>query len=640
MKRLFIIAFLAALMGTFPTLAQQAYTEPNGRFSVTVPAGWTEDGTGFVHGNGSILRFLSAEADDVEAAMLIALATFAPESVDLEPLQTTRFSAANGDWTQDLYAPDEEIILAVIAQVNDGIAYIMYVEGTRNALYNVTIELQRAIPTIESQTIEARELEAAKLTDDMLAELTAYVPDAMQHHGVTGAAVAVVQDGEVIYAEGFGTLGIDDNTPVNSKTLFMIGSTTKTMTSTLAASLVDEGLLDWDAPVTDYLPEFALSDPTLTPQIRVRDLLNMQSGLPRFDYPMVLESLSPQEVIAWIGEVPIVAAPGEQFNYSNLMVAAGGYVTALAAGSEYDDNLQDAYEALVHERIFDPVGMNSATFDLDEAIDNPNHATPTTFDSEDQAFISVDINQERFVSSVSPAGAVWANVEDMGLYMATLMNGGVTADGTRIISEENLAEVQTPGLETGIGGYGIGWVVGNYRGLTVVGHGGATTGFTSLFDYLPEANLGVVVLSNRTISDNFNLSVRDTLFEIAFDLPHQADTLYQNAEEQLFQAFTTLLSQQESEPIDEETAAPFIGEYEHSLTIELDGDELIARTEMIEFPLVWQGEGGEFIGDDDGIGYALTFAENDDGVMTVTIESWLNVALGEEVPLLTLAKLE
>ena len=103
--------------------------------------------------------------------------------------------------------------------------------------------------------------------DAMLADLNAYIGDAVERYGIVGASVAVVQHGHVIFTHGFGTTELNGGRPVNSQTLFMIGSITKSMTSLVLATEVDQGLLTWDTPVTDVLPMFALSDPAVTPKI-------------------------------------------------------------------------------------------------------------------------------------------------------------------------------------------------------------------------------------------------------------------------------------------------------------------------------------------------------------------------------------
>ena len=112
-----------------------------------------------------------------------------------------------------------------------------------------------------------------------------------------GAAVAIVQGDETMYANGFGVLETGSDQPLTADTLFMVGSTNKSMTTTMMATLVDEDILDWDRPVVDSLPTFALSDPEASPEIRVRDLVNMSTGVARFDAPLFLLALPADQMI-------------------------------------------------------------------------------------------------------------------------------------------------------------------------------------------------------------------------------------------------------------------------------------------------------------------------------------------------------
>lgn len=471
-------------------------------------------------------------------------------------------------------------------------------------------------------------VEAATLTPEMLDEVEAYITDALPHFNVPGAAVAVVQDGSVIYTGGFGTLSLDDPTAVNSETLFMIGSTTKPMTATMIGSLVDDGILDWDAPATNYLPAFALGDPAVTEQIRVRDLLNMSSGVPRFDYPLWLEKLSVEELIAWMHEIPLVSEPGEEHHYSNMMVAVGGYLAAQAVGGDA------TYSRLMHERIFEPVGMTQTTCEMADALTNPNHALPTRYDLNAETWIIGDLDFNLYIESAAPAGAIWSNAEDMGRFLATIMRGGVTPDGQRIISEASLAEIQEP--VSSLQSYGMGWSLADYYGTPMVGHGGDIAGFSTLFEYLPEHQIGVVVLSNRLLSQAFMQAVRDRVFNLALRLSSAPQEAYVDADAQFIDYVKSAVTLRESEPI---IGSPFIGEYEHHLTITPgENGTLLARTEITEFPLIWSGEGGEFAGDGDGLGFRFYFEEDNAGRMTVRIQDVILPSIGEVVPPLVLEK--
>src|SRR5262249_53393992 len=146
--------------------------------------------------------------------------------------------------------------------------------------------------------------------------------------------------------------------PVDANTLFMIGSTTKSMTTMMMGALVDEGKLNWNTPVVTLLPSFQLASASLTPQIRVRDLVNNASGVPRYEIPLVFERQTPDQMIPPLKNIRLVSDLGKSFNYSNQMVAVGGYVAAIAAGATPAGGGQDllnTYQALMQQRVFDPI---------------------------------------------------------------------------------------------------------------------------------------------------------------------------------------------------------------------------------------------------------------------------------------------
>ncbi|MEA2513846.1 MAG: hypothetical protein QOJ59_3333, partial [Thermomicrobiales bacterium] len=179
------------------------------------------------------------------------------------------------------------------------------------------------------------------LTDERRAAFEAYVADALHRLGVPGASVAVVQGGDVVYLQGFGVRAIGADAPVTPDTLLGIGSVTKSMTSTMAATLVDAGWLAWDTPLVDLLPGFAVADPQLTPRLTVADSFCACTGLPRRDPELIFNfhALTPERLIAQVAELPLTTPFGETFQYSNQMYAIGGYAAAAAAGAAPDDLL-------------------------------------------------------------------------------------------------------------------------------------------------------------------------------------------------------------------------------------------------------------------------------------------------------------
>src|SRR5918994_7527914 len=207
------------------------------------------------------------------------------------------------------------------------------------------------------------------LTGARRAAFEAYAADAINRLGVPGASVAVVQGGEVVYAQGFGVRALGGTDPVTPDTLMMIGSVTKSMTSTMAATVVDDGWLSWDTPLVDLLPDFAVADPQLTPRLTVADAFCACTGLPRRDLELFFhfDDLAPARLIAQVAELPLTAPLGEQFQYSNQMFAVGGYAAAAAAGAAPND-LYGGYQLVMRERLLNPIGMVRSTFSLADVL--------------------------------------------------------------------------------------------------------------------------------------------------------------------------------------------------------------------------------------------------------------------------------
>ncbi|MBI1877077.1 MAG: serine hydrolase, partial [Chloroflexi bacterium] len=184
--------------------------------------------------------------------------------------------------------------------------------------------------------------EAKPLTPELLAEFETFIETARQRFRIPGAAVVVVQGNQVVFAKGFGVRELGQPDPVTPETVFAVGSTTKAMTSMLMATLVDGGSLSWDQPVVEIWPDFKLSDPDVTPQIRVRDLLNMSSGVPRVDLVWSGAGLTAEQIMTSLADLPLATPPGQAYHYNNQIVATGGYIGALAAGGQFG-NLRQGY---------------------------------------------------------------------------------------------------------------------------------------------------------------------------------------------------------------------------------------------------------------------------------------------------------
>ncbi|MCC6612488.1 MAG: beta-lactamase family protein [Anaerolineae bacterium] len=643
MKRFLLLCTTLIVLVALPVSAQDTtpYADPDGLFTAEIPAGWTQvEAEGYAlfenADSGVTIGLLALPTGDKDAALEQTWALIDP-SFDGEPLQTTDLPLPGGViWTQYVYVRAGALDVIIVQAASDT-SYVMTIHApTPAALQPVTPDVNSVLLSITtSDTLDLSGVSPAQFDDDMAAALTRFVDSHLDDYATHGISVAVVQDGEVVYAQGFGETAQRDGQPVTADTLFMIGSTTKSMTTLLAAMLVDEGIWDWDDLVVDVYPDFELSDMDVAGSLRVRDLFNMSSGIPRYDFPLFLQEMSAEEILADMVNIPITAAPGEAFQYSNQMVAAGGYLAALAAGGEFGD-LHAAYVDMLTAQVFEPLGMANTTASFETATTSDDFALPYAYNGDTGGFSPLHLEYERFTQPVLPAGGVWSSANDMAQYMIMELNGGVAPDGTRIVSEESLAETQVPEIGIpGDGSYGMGWMIQDYKGLRHIEHGGNTGGFTSTFGFLPDAGIGVVVLANRTLDNTFGSAISEYVYEEVFDLEHSSTPYYQTAEEQIRLILAQVLATVQTDPVDLEAAQAILGTYERGLTIAVEDGELVARVDYGPMPLFpLRGEPNTYtsIGIDAGTKFVFT----DD---SVTLTNILGPYLGEPQEI-TLARVD
>jgi len=333
------------------------------------------------------------------------------------------------------------------------------------------------------------------IDDARAKELDAFIEQARAKLDVPGVAVAVVKGGKAVYEKGFGVRALGKKDPVTPNTLFMMGSITKSMTTMMEATLVDAGLFKWDTPVTTLLPGFALGDADITSKLVLWETACACTGMPRRDLEFIFEygHVSPEQRIASMKTMVPTTGFGETFQYSNLMVAAGGYAAAHAYAPKKPYN--DAYGEAMQTKIFGPIGMKSTTFDF-AAAQRADHAMPHSqaIDGTVRAF---PIRAEDFVTPVRPAGASWSNLKDMERYVMTEMAKGVTPEGTRVVSEANLLERRKPRVRSSdVDSYGLGLSVGTFRDLPMLEHSGGTFGFNTEMFMLPDQGIAIIVLTN------------------------------------------------------------------------------------------------------------------------------------------------
>jgi CubicO group peptidase (beta-lactamase class C family) len=344
-----------------------------------------------------------------------------------------------------------------------------------------------------------------------LAQLDAYVAKAVKDWHAPGLAIAVVKDDSVVFAKGYGVRELGKPDAVDVGTRFAIGSTTKAMTVAALGMLVDEGKLKWDDPVTKYLPDFRLSDPWVTQQITVRDLLTHRTGLGNADLLWAGADYSTAEIIRRVRYLPLAYSPRSQFIYQNIMYAAAGQVVEAVAGMPW--------EQFLRTRIFTPLGMSATVPLLADLAEQPNVASPHA-----EIDDTMRVIQNRTVDPVKAAGSVWSSVGDMSKWMKFILDSGRVGD-RRLLKAATVKEMLTPqmvadkeyptfdAVHSHFFDYGLGFFLQDYAGQAIAMHTGSIDGMCAIIGLIPDKRLGVYVLENAD-----HVELRHALMYQVFDM--------------------------------------------------------------------------------------------------------------------------
>jgi CubicO group peptidase (beta-lactamase class C family) len=322
-----------------------------------------------------------------------------------------------------------------------------------------------------------------------------YVTKAMRDWEVPGIAIAVIKDDKIVLAKGYGVRQLGAEAPVDERTLFAIGSSSKAFTAAGLAMLVDEGKIKWDDPAVKHLPGFEMFDPYVTRELRIRDLLTHRSGLERGDFLWYGSELDRDEILRRTRYLKPTWSLRSNFGYQNLMYLAAGQVAAKATGKSWDE--------FIKSRIFTPLGMTASNTSIKDFKNGDNVATPHA-SVEDK----VQPIAWRNIDNIAPAGSINSNVLDMAQWVRLQLGQG-TFEGKKLISPAAMREMHMPQTVMRLEGaytmfypeahfltYGLGWFMHDYKGKKVVEHGGAIDGMRAGVAMIPEEKLGVVILTN------------------------------------------------------------------------------------------------------------------------------------------------
>ncbi|MET0645348.1 MAG: serine hydrolase [Pyrinomonadaceae bacterium] len=338
----------------------------------------------------------------------------------------------------------------------------------------------------------------AQTLEERVKEIDEYAARAGQEWKVPGFSVAIVKDDKVVFVKGYGVRELGRTEPVDKDTLFAVASNTKAFTSAALATLVDEGKLKWDDPVTKYLPWFQLYDPYVTREMTVRDLLSHRSGLATFGGDLLwYETVySREEIIRRVRHLKPAHGFRSRYGYQNIMFLAAGEIVPAVTGKSWDD--------YVRERFFAPLGMARTHTTLKQLKSAENVATP-----HNETDGRVKVVHYSNVDAAGGAAAINSTAAEMAEWVRLQLGRG-TYQGRKIFSAAASREMWTPHtIVSGVSEsaerfnptthfnlYGLGWALSDYRGRKVVTHSGGLDGMTSRVALLPEENLGVVILTN------------------------------------------------------------------------------------------------------------------------------------------------
>jgi CubicO group peptidase (beta-lactamase class C family) len=347
--------------------------------------------------------------------------------------------------------------------------------------------------------------------------LDGYFAKAQEDWKVPGMSVAIVKDGRVVFAKGYGVLEEGKKKKTDENTLYAIASNTKAFISASLAHLVWEGKISWDDKVIDHLPYFELYDDYATKETTIRDLLSHRVGLGTFSGDVIWykSNYSAEETIKHAKYVPQAYGYRAGYGYSNLMFITAGEVIHSVTGMPWDE--------FVKRHFFTPLDMDRTVTSTSELDKMKNVASP-------HKTIEGVITPIPYTNwdNMGAAGGIISSVADISKWMILQMNGGLNA-GDTLFSPQTQVDMWTPHNSHRVSlasqknipsrhfnAYGLGWAMSDYEGRKMVNHGGGYDGMYSRVTMIPEENLGIVVLTNAMtgIATPITMKAIDTYLNI------------------------------------------------------------------------------------------------------------------------------
>lgn len=346
-------------------------------------------------------------------------------------------------------------------------------------------------------------------------QFEAIAQELVANQRVPGLALAIVQNGRVLSARGYGITDVSAAEPVDAHTVFRLASLSKSFAGTITGMLVSEGALRWDSKLTDYMPDFRLADPTAAQRLTVADILSHRVGLTHNAYDRDIERGGDyRDLLQQLAHAPMKCAPGECYAYQNVAFSTIGDVVFAATGHFYSET--------VSRRIFKPLGMNDASYGLEGIEASPRWARPHV--RARGGWVSLMPKPTYY--RVAPAAGVNASISDMAQWLIAQ-----TGHRPDVLPAPLLATLHAPLIDTPTelrgsawrrervfsASYALGWRVYDYSGHPVVFHAGAVQGYRGMMALMPERDLGIAILWNSESS--LPSGLLPTILDSAIGLP-------------------------------------------------------------------------------------------------------------------------
>jgi beta-lactamase class C len=340
---------------------------------------------------------------------------------------------------------------------------------------------------------EITQINHAKEIQEVLTKFDSIYNINIEQSGAVGGAVVITYKGQVALIKCFGVKKSGENNPVDEHTVFRLASVSKTITGVLAGILDEENVIELDDKVVDYLPEFKIKFPENTKSVKVRHLLSHTSGLTPHAFDIMVEDKVPLErIIHRLNEVEIVAPPGLNYAYQNVMFSLYDPLTKAKT--------KKSFQEILKEKIFEPFGMKDASSDLESFEKNENKAFPHV--KNEKGFVPARLNDRYYVTI--PAAGINASISDMGQFLIA-----ISGKDDDLFSEKAREAVFAPQVETVLKRtyyrnwdkidskhYAIGWRILNYKNRIVAQHSGYVLGYQAEIAICENEEVGIAILSN------------------------------------------------------------------------------------------------------------------------------------------------